>query len=126
LPDAKVYRLPLEKIDEPFKIDKYHALFNEQKKDTTKKINSDSTQSIHIDMDLIMERMEEIGPEAGTQFLQAVYQKGDKTNVLYVSDHGEGKRALWKTTIEPFESNKTEKIAGTDNAFGFDIVVVCD
>ncbi|MBL0110297.1 MAG: hypothetical protein IPP42_05285 [Saprospiraceae bacterium] len=36
--------------------------------------------------------MEEIGPEAGTQFLQAVYQKGDKTNVLYVSDHGEGKR----------------------------------
>lgn len=126
LPDAKVYRLPLEKIDEPFKIDKYHALFNEQKKDTTKKINSDSTQSIHIDMDLIMERMEEIGPEAGTQFLQAVYQKGDKTNVLFVSDHGEGKRALWKTTIEPFESNKTEKIAGTDNAFGFDIVEVSD
>lgn len=43
-----------------------------------------------------------------------------------MSDHGEGKRALWKTTIEPFESNKTEKIAGTDNAFGFDIVEVSD
>jgi tricorn protease len=33
---------------------------------------------------------------------------------------------LWKTVIEPFEQNKTEKIANTDNAGGFDIVEVSD
>ncbi|HEX7846755.1 MAG TPA: S41 family peptidase, partial [Chitinophagaceae bacterium] len=33
---------------------------------------------------------------------------------------------LWKTVIEPFEQNKTEKIAGTDGSFGFRIVEVSD
>jgi C-terminal processing protease CtpA/Prc len=33
---------------------------------------------------------------------------------------------LWKTVTEPFELNKTEKIAGTDGAGGFDIVEVND
>ena len=46
--------------------------------------------------------------------------------MLYTSNHGEGRNALWKTIIEPFEQNKTEKIAGTDNSFGFDIVEVSD
>ncbi len=36
------------------------------------------------------------------------------------------RNALWKTVIEPFESNKTEKISGTDNSFGFGIVEVSD
>src|SRR5690606_810464 len=40
--------------------------------------------------------------------------------------HGEGRNALWKTVIEPFEQNKTEKIAGTDGSFGFRIVEVSD
>ena len=75
---------------------------------------------------MIMERLEQISPSFGAQFLQAVYQKGDKTTVLYASNHGEGKTALWKTVIEPFENNKTEKITGTDNSFGFDIVEVSD
>ncbi|MEO5583470.1 MAG: S41 family peptidase, partial [Saprospiraceae bacterium] len=126
LPDARVYRLPLEKIDEPFRIDKFTELFKEQKKDTTKKTNIDSLKPIIIDTDLLMERMQEIGPGSGAQFLQALYQKGDKTTVLYSSNHGEGKSALWKTTIEPFEQNKTEKIAGTDNISGFSIIEVSD
>jgi C-terminal processing protease CtpA/Prc len=77
-------------------------------------------------MDLIIDRMEQISPSFGAQFLQAIYQKGDKTTVLYISNHGEGRNALWKTVIEPFEQNKTEKIANTDNAGGFDIVEVSD
>lgn len=126
LPEARVYRMALEKWDTPFKLDKYDELFAVQKKDTIKKQNSDSLKPITIDTDRIMERLEEIGPSIGAQFLQAVYQKGEKTTVLYASNHGEGRAALWKTVIEPFEQNKTEKITGTDNSFGFDIVEVSD
>lgn len=129
MPDAKVYRMALENIDEPYRIDKYNELFKEEKKDTSKKdkiAKDDSVKSIVIDTDLIMERLEQISPSFGAQYLQAVYQKGEKTTVLYASNHGEGKTALWKTVIEPFENNKTEKIAGTDNSFGFDIVEVSD
>ena len=126
--NAKVYRLPLEKLDEPYRLDKYNELFKEEKKDTTKKATVvDSTaKDVVIDLDLIMERLEQVSPALGAQFLQAVYQKGEKTTVLYTSNHGEGRAALWKTVIEPFEANKTEKIANTDNAGGFDIVEVSD
>ena len=126
--NAKVYRLPLEKLDEPYRLDKYNELFKEEKKDTTKKAAAavDSTKDIVIDLDLIMERLEQVSPALGAQFLQAVYQKGEKTTVLFASNHGEGRVALWKTVIEPFEANKTEKIANTDNAGGFDIVEVSD
>ncbi|HET6724287.1 MAG TPA: S41 family peptidase, partial [Chitinophagaceae bacterium] len=117
----------LEKLDEPYRIDKYNELFKEEKKDTTKKAApADSVKSIAIDMDLIMERLEQLSPALGAHFLQAVYQKGDKTTVLFTSNHGEGRNALWKTIIEPFEQNKTEKIANTDNSFGYDIVEVSD
>ncbi len=129
MPNAKVYRLPLEKLDEPYRIDKYDELFREEKKDTAKKKtadNADSLKPISIDMDLLLERMEQISPSLGAQFLQGVYQKGDKTTVLYTSSHGEGRNALWKTVIEPFEANKTEKISGTDNSFGFRITEVSD
>jgi tricorn protease len=117
----------LEKLDEPYRIDKYNELFKEEKKDTAKKATTaDTDKTIAIDMDLLMERLEQVSPSSGAQSLQAVYQKGDKTMVLYISNHGEGRNALWKTVIEPFEQNKTEKVAGTDNSFGFDIVEVSD
>jgi len=125
--NARVYRVPLEKLDEPYKIDKFNELFKDEKKDTTKKATAtDSLKSITIDTDLLMERLEQISPSLGAQFLQSVYQKGEKTTVLYTSNHGDAKNALWKTITEPFEQNKTEKIAGTDNSFGFDIAEVSD
>jgi tricorn protease len=129
MPNARVYRLPLEKLDEPYRIDKYNELFKEEKKDTTRKAaaaDSLKAKEVTIDMDLIVDRMEQISPSIGAQFLQAVYQKGEKATVLYTSNHGEGRNALWKTVIEPFEQNKTEKIANTDNSFGFEIVEVSD
>ena len=130
--NARVYRVPLENIDEPYRLDKFNELFKEEKKDSIKKDTTkkaaviDTLKSIVIDTDLIMERLELISPALGAQFLQAVYQKADKTTVLYSSNHGEAKNALWKTLIEPFEQNKTEKIAGTDNTSGFDVVEVSD
>jgi tricorn protease len=131
MPNAKVYRLPLEKIDDPYRIDKFNDLFKEEKKDTSKKAvpaakPDSASKSIVIDMERIMERLEQVSPALGAQFLQYVYQKGEKISVLYTSNHGEGRNALWKTVIEPFEQNKTEKIAGTDGSFGFGIVEVSD
>ncbi len=127
IPNSKVYRVALEKLDEPFRIDKYNDLFKEEKKDTTKKsVNADSLSPIIIDTDLLTERFEQISPSFGAQFMDAVYQKSDKTTVLYRSNHGEGRNAIWKTVIEPFEQNKTEKIAGTENAGSFVTIEVND
>ncbi|HRG24791.1 MAG TPA: S41 family peptidase [Chitinophagaceae bacterium] len=123
MPNAKVYRMALDKEEEPYRLDKYRELFREEKKDTSKKKdNGDSLKSIAIEPLRLMERLELMSPSLGAQFLQKVYQKGEKTTAMYASNHGEGKPALWKTVTEPFEQTKTEKIAGTDNTFSFDIV----
>ena len=115
LPDAKVYQLVLDKADEPYRIDKFNELFKDEKKDTAKKVNNkDSIIPIAIEMDLLMERLNQISPDLGAQFLLAVSQKNEKTTVMYISNHDEGKNALWKSVIEPFEEKKTEKIAGTE------------
>ena len=127
MPNAHIYRVPLEKLEDPYRMDKYNELFREEKKDTAKKAgNGDNGVAIAIDMDKIAERWEQLGPNVGAQFLQSVFSKGEKTTVLYMSNHGEGRNALWKTVIEPFEAMKTEKINGTDNAGGADIVEVSD
>ncbi|HLO39232.1 MAG TPA: hypothetical protein VK173_12100, partial [Lacibacter sp.] len=118
--NAKVYRVALEKLDEPYRLDKYNELFKDEKK------KADSLQTIAIDSDLLMERLEQISPSLGAQYLINVFQKAEKTSVLFVSNHGEGRSAIWKTVLEPFELPKTEKIAGTDNTFGFDVVEVSD
>ena len=58
--------LPLEKLDEPYRIDKYNELFKEEKKDTTKKATLlIQLKPITIDTDLIMERLEQISPSFG-------------------------------------------------------------
>lgn len=127
LPDAKVYQLLLDKSEEPYRIDKFNELFKDEKKDTSAKSTSkDSIAPISIDTDLIMERMIQIGPDLGAQFLAAVFQKNDKTTILYSSNHGEGKSALWKTVTEPFEDKKTEKVAGTDGINNLEIKEVKD
>ena len=41
--NARVYRLPLEKLDEPYRIDKFNELFKEEKKRYFKKEQSHST-----------------------------------------------------------------------------------
>jgi tricorn protease len=133
--NPRIYRLPLEKIDEPYRSDKYNDLFKTDKKDTppakdtTAKKDSTArkdtlkkepvTTPISISVENIMDRMEQVGPSFGSQFILTVLQKGEKTIVLYVSDHAEGRGALWKTTLEPFENTKTERIAGADG-FSFD------
>jgi tricorn protease len=78
-----------------------------------------------INTDDLMKRLERISPNFGTQGNPYVIQKGTKTFVFYDSDQNEGKRALYRTTLEPFETNKTEKVNGIDGAGG-DIVSAGD
>jgi tricorn protease len=116
--EPKIYRLPLQKFDEPFRTDKYDELFKTEKKDTT-------VHPVVIDASNIMERIEQISPNFGSQYLMNVFQKDKKTFVIYRSDHDQGKTSLWKTVIEPFEQNKTEKINGAE-AGGFDVEGTAD
>lgn len=116
LQDPHVYRLPLQKIDDPYRTDKFDELFKEPKKDTTAKKDS-AIIPIKIDADRIMDRIEQVGPGFGSQYLVQVLQRDTKTFVLYVSNRTEGTPALFKTTLEPFEADKTEKINGTEGSF---------
>ena len=127
LQDSRIYRLPLEKFDAPFRSDKYDELFRQPKKDTAKKdttkkdaakkdtVKKDTVPAPQfIDAARIMERIEQVGPSFGSQNLLDVMQKEEKTTVLYLSDHDQGKTSLWKTVLDPFEPTKTEKIQGAE------------
>ena len=132
--NPKIYKLPLEKLDAPFHSNKFDELFIIENKDTTakkdsaknKNVATDENKPVVVDLENIMERIELVSPQFGSQYLQYIYQKGDKTTIFYTSDHAEGKNALWKTVQQPFENDKTEKIAGADNAFGYAINVSGD
>jgi tricorn protease len=136
--DAHVYRMPLEKFDEYFRLNKFNDLFSEVKKDSTdtqKKLvalklddKKPSTQptpkppaDINIDTQDLMKRLERVSPAFGSQRSVEVIQKGEKTFVYYASNHAEGRSAVYRTTMEPFEANKTEKVMGADFG-GFDII----
>ena len=90
LQDPHIYRVALEKLDDPYRIDKFNELFKEDKKDTTTKKDTSAKLApqvpapspLVIDMDNIMERVELISPQFGSQYLQALVQKGNKTSVL--------------------------------------------
>jgi tricorn protease len=139
--EVHVYRMPLQKFDEAFRLDKLRELFKEEKKDSTankkdkdKKAAAKKPLSeqpvpkppadIVINTDDIMKRLEQISPAFGNQRSPYVIQKGEKTLVYFVSNHAEGKWALYRITIQPFEENKTEKVS--DDIRGYDIVAAGD
>lgn len=143
-PNAKVYRLPLTKIDPPYRADKFAELFKkeepkkeEPKKEADKKVEDKKPDEkkpeekkeepkkiikpIELDLDDLMDRLEQVGPNFGAQSSPFVIQKDAKTFVFYLSNHDEGTTNLFKTTYEPFMPNKTEKIEGS-TGFGYDFV----
>ena len=137
--DEKIYRMPLQKITQPYRSDMFDSLFvkkkiDKEKIDTSKKENkkqqlkklkekkeaeteaSTATPKpvIKIDFKNLMGRIEKIGPDFGDQSNLFVIKDEEKTYVFFISDHENGKSALWKLTFEPFEKTKTEKIKGAD------------
>ncbi|MCX2573962.1 S41 family peptidase [Pedobacter sandarakinus] len=129
--NAHIYRMALDNYDEPFRSDKFDDLFKESKPaeikpavvvtkekkskaDTAKKAEAKPTPKpasvITINTQDILDRIELVGPAFGGQNGTDVFAKGDKTYVFFTSNHEGGVPGLYRTTIESFEANKTEKV----------------
>jgi tricorn protease len=130
--DAHIYRLPLYKFEDEFRIDKFNDLFKETKKDSSadnknnkkladKKVEQPAPTPIErtIDTEFLMKRLERVSGSFGNQRGPMVIQKGDKTHIFYLSNQDEGKWGIYHTTIQPFEDNKTERLSG--DFFGYDL-----
>lgn len=109
--NQKVYQMPLDKFDTPFKSEKFDKLFEEEKKDSKEDKKEVKKPTVSINSNEIMARIKAISPNFGQQNSPTLIEKGGKTYVIYISNHGEGKSQLWKTTLESFEKNKTERIS---------------
>lgn len=116
--NGKIYQMALDKYNAPFKTDKYTNLFKEEKKKEDKKDKDSEKETVkkekpvvRINTNGLMERLTTISPRFGEQESPSFIKKDEKTIILYISNHSEGKSQLWKTTLEPFEKNKTERIS---------------
>jgi len=143
--DQKLFRMPLEKMNEPYRSDMYDSLFvkkktetekvdtstKEKKKAYVKKEKAKKEQEtakntatpkpvIKIDFNGMMDRIEQIGPDFGEQGNVFAVKNDQKTFVFFISNHSNGKPSLWKMTYEPFEKTKTDEIK---NAEGGDIEI---
>lgn len=131
--ESKIYRMALQKYDAPYRSDKLTELFKEEeKKDKEEKKEGEKEKEekkekvkVVIDKEGLMKRLEIIGVRYGEQAAPFVVQKDDKTTILYLSNHDEGKTAIWKTTLEPFKEPETKKLEGGD-AWGMDLQQVDD
>lgn len=101
----RLYRLPLQKYQEPFRSTEFDALFG-QRNATDKNIRIDTTNLLFR-----WEQVENINPSQGSPY---VTSKDTTTYVIFTSTH-EGKQKLFKLTINPFEPNKVEEIKGVTN-----------
>jgi tricorn protease len=137
--NANLYRLPLEKIDSPFKSDEFDKLFEEEKEDkeekeTEKDADKEKEEKeekedkeaekekiiVQIDADQIMERSEQFAPSFGSQFTLSSIKGEDKEIVLFSSNHEGGDYALYKWEKEAFKKGETKKIAGAKGgSYGF-------
>lgn len=116
--DTHIYRIALDTYDTPFKSDKFQEIFKDEKKDKDKsekkkekkKDSINKPISITINTKDLMERIELISPEFGSQSDAYLISKDETTYVYYFSNHDKGKQNLWRTIIKPFEKNKTEKV----------------
>ena len=70
---------------------------------------------MNINTAKIMDRIEQISPGFGSQYGPVfIQQKGDKTTVYFISNHADGRNALWKDRARsPSKPSKTDKINGT-------------
>jgi tricorn protease len=108
LSDARVYTDCLWKnFHNEFRSNKYDSLFIEKSKSVAPKTDSLNTKpkmaDYTIDFNHILDRVELVSPNFGTQGRSYVLRKEDKTVVIYSSNHSENEFHFWMTTYEPFE-----------------------
>lgn len=130
LDKASIYQMALDKYETPYTSNKFEELFTEEKEgdDKDKKKEEEEKEKpikISINESGLMDRLERISSAFGYQSSVHAIAKDDKTYIFYISNHDEGDMNLWKTTIEPFEKNKTEKVDDTKIS-GYQIVSAKD
>lgn len=108
--NSKIYKMDLDKYEDPFKVEEYNNLFNPNKKTDDSDAKSKNV-NVTINYQDLMKRLTVISPSFGEQENPSIIEKDTKTHIIYVSNHSEGTPQLWKTTIEPFEKNKTERLS---------------
>lgn len=109
-----IYRMPLQKFDSVFYADKYNELFQ----DSVKKDTAYTGIYTAIDTVDIMDRVELVGHNYGSQDLLAVTENDGAQVAVYVSQNGDEKPAVFKTEYKKFENPKTEKISGAEGDLG--------
>jgi tricorn protease len=108
---SRIHRIPLCRYDEPFRAEGFARLFKAEDsgKDKDGK-KSESDVVVKIDFERLLERCEQVSPDRGTQDSPRVMVKDKVHRVFYLSDHEDGKRALYCTEIKPFEKPETSRI----------------
>ncbi|MDP3581870.1 MAG: peptidase S41, partial [Ignavibacteria bacterium] len=103
--NADIYRIALQPIDKEFRSDRFDKLFLPEKKDSSK-------VKVEIDFAGLKDRWEGIIKLGGSQGQPFIYQKGDETRLLFVSNHeGEGNN-LYQLILKPFDKPETKKFEG--------------
>ncbi len=122
---SKIYQMALDKYEKPFKLDKVNELFKEEDKKSKDKKDTEKKEKVTVSINQkgLMNRLKRISPTFGNQSDITVVQNGDKTHILYLSNHDEGKWKLWKTTLEPFEDDKTVKFSDK-TIYGYQFITV--
>ena len=119
--NSSIYRMALDNFDEEYRSHKFDELFKESPKasaDTSKKNTGikppDSRTEkllVSINTQGLLDRITAVSPSFGTQSRPLLFKKGDKDYVFYYSNQSEGKGAIYRTIMEPFTANKTEKVS---------------
>ena len=121
--NTDLFRMALTTVEEPYRSTKFEKLFEEEEekkedeeaeKEETEQQESEKHE-VNINEEGLMQRLEQIGANFGSQGNPFVLQDDDKTTVLYSSNHDEGETSLWKTTLSPFEDSETTKFDGVEN-----------
>lgn len=117
--DNHIYRLPLAKFSAPFKADQLVKLMGGMAEDGVAKENV-----FKLDTTDLHDRMERVGPRAGNQVFPISLEMPVGEAVLYVSNHNENIASIWMTRCKPYESEKTQKVKGTNGIRKFQIRAV--
>ena len=100
-----IYRIALQPIDKEFKSDRFEKLFLPEKKDSSK-------VKVEIDFSGLKDRWEAVAKLPNSQSSPFVYQKGDETRVLFLSNHEGDGNNLYQTILKPFDKPETKKFDG--------------
>ena len=119
--NSNIYRVALDRFEQPFKSDEFDKLFIEKDEEKSDDSEAENPVEVSVNTEELMQRIEQIGPSFGDQYSPVVLQEGDKTMVLFQSNHEGGSSALYVTTLSPFESPKTEKVEGISSVAGYGI-----